>query len=55
MIGVLTILGLPFTNLFVDVVDSVMLYDRAIDSCKSQEINVDDHFRKVTKMVGLGS
>lgn len=28
---------------------------RAIDSCKSQNINVDDHFREVTKMVLLGS
>ena len=28
---------------------------RAVDSCKSQEINVDDHFRGVTKMVELGS
>ena len=28
---------------------------RAVDSCKSQNINVDDHFREVTKMVSLGS
>ena len=28
---------------------------RAVDSCKSQGINVDDHFREVTKMVELGS
>lgn len=28
---------------------------RAIDSCKAQCINVDDHFREVTKMVELGS
>ena len=28
---------------------------RAIDSCKSQNISMDDHFRKVTKMVSLGS
>jgi DNA-damage-inducible protein D len=27
---------------------------RAIDSCKSQNINVDDHFREVTKMIDLG-
>lgn len=27
---------------------------RAVDSCKTQEINVDDHFREVTKMIGLG-
>ncbi len=29
--------------------------NRALDSCKSQKINTDDHFREVTKMVGLGS
>jgi len=28
---------------------------RAMDSCKSQNISVDDHFREVTKVVGLGS
>lgn len=28
---------------------------RAVESCKSQNINVDDHFREVTKMVALGS
>ena len=28
---------------------------RSIESCKSQKINVDDHFREVTKMVSLGS
>jgi len=28
---------------------------RAVDSCKTQGINVDDHFREVTKMVELGS
>lgn len=28
---------------------------RAIESCKSQKINADDHFREVTKMVSLGS
>lgn len=28
---------------------------RAVESCKSQNINVDDHFREVTKMVTLGS
>jgi len=28
---------------------------RAMDSCKSQNISVDDHFREVTKMVGLES
>lgn len=29
--------------------------NRAVDSCKSQNISVDDHFREVTKMVELGS
>lgn len=28
---------------------------RAMESCKSQGISVDDHFREVTKMVSLGS
>ena len=28
---------------------------RAVDSCKAQDINADDHFREVTKMVRLGS
>lgn len=28
---------------------------RAIDSCKSQNISMDDHFREITKMVSLGS
>ena len=28
---------------------------RAVESCKSQAINVDDHFRDLTKMVQLGS
>ena len=28
---------------------------RAIESCKQQNTNVDDHFREVTKMVALGS
>jgi len=26
---------------------------RAVDSCKTQGINVDDHFREVTKMVEI--
>ena len=26
---------------------------RAVESCKSQKINVDDHFREVTKMINL--
>lgn len=29
--------------------------NRAVESCKSQNINIDDHFREVTKMVELGS
>lgn len=29
--------------------------NRAKDACKTQNINVDDHFRDVTKMVSLGS
>ena len=29
--------------------------NRATDSCKTQKINEDDHFREVTKMVNLGS
>ncbi len=29
--------------------------ERAKQSCKSQNINIDDHFRDVTKMVSLGS
>lgn len=28
---------------------------RAVESCNSQGINIDDHFRDVTKMVTLGS
>ncbi len=28
---------------------------RAVESCKMQNVNVDDHFREVTKMVTLGS
>ena len=28
---------------------------RAIESCKTLGVNIDDHFREVTKMVGLGS
>ena len=28
---------------------------KGVDSCKSQGVNVDDHFREVTKMVELGS
>ncbi len=33
----------------------LMAIARAVESCKSQSINVDDHFREVTKMVILGS
>ena len=33
----------------------IVAIGRAVDSCKSQNINVDNHFRKVTKMVILGS
>ena len=33
----------------------VVAIGRAIESCKTLGINVDDHFREVTKMVGLGS
>ncbi len=28
--------------------------NRALDSCKTQHINIDDHFREVTKMIELG-
>jgi DNA-damage-inducible protein D len=27
---------------------------RAVDSCKTQNINIDDHFREVTKMIKIG-
>jgi len=33
----------------------IIAIHRAVDSCKTQGINVDDHFREVTKMVELGS
>lgn len=33
----------------------VVAINRAIESCKVQNINVDDHFRELTKMVQLGS
>lgn len=33
----------------------IVAIGRAVESCKSQNINVDDHFREVTKMVTLGS
>lgn len=35
--------------------NSLVAIRRAVDSCKAQGINVDDHFREVTKMVELGS
>lgn len=33
----------------------IVAIHRAVDACKSQGINIDDHFREVTKMVTLGS
>ena len=33
----------------------VVAVQRAVDSCKTQKINIDDHFRDFTKMVELGS
>ena len=33
----------------------VIAINRAIESCNTQNINVDNHFREVTKMVVLGS
>ena len=33
----------------------VVAINRAMESCKTQNINMDDHFREVTKMVVLGS
>ena len=33
----------------------VVAISRAVESCKTQNINIDDHFREVTKMVTLGS
>ena len=33
----------------------IVAVQRAVESCKTQGINVDDHFREVTKMVELGS
>ena len=32
----------------------IIAIHRAIDSCKTQGINVDDHFREVTKMIEIG-
>lgn len=28
--------------------------NRAVESCKSQNINIDDHFREITKMIEIG-
>ena len=33
----------------------VVAIGRAMESCKTLAVNVDDHFREVTKMVQLGS
>jgi len=33
----------------------IVAIHRAVESCKTQGINIDDHFREVTKMVELGS
>ena len=33
----------------------IVAINRAVESCKSQHVNIDDHFREVTKMVDLGS
>lgn len=32
----------------------VVAINRAVESCKTQNINVDDHFREVTKMIEIG-
>ena len=32
----------------------IVAINRAIDSCKTQNINIDDHFREVTKMIEIG-
>lgn len=32
----------------------VIAIQRAVQSCKSQDINVDDHFREVTKLIEIG-
>lgn len=32
----------------------VVAINRAVQSCKTQSINVDDHFREVTKMIEIG-
>ena len=32
----------------------VVAINRAIDSCKTQGVSIDDHFREVTKMIEIG-
>jgi DNA-damage-inducible protein D len=32
----------------------IVAVNRAIDSCKTQLVSVDDHFREVTKMIEIG-
>lgn len=32
----------------------VVAINRAVESCKTQNINVDDHFREITKMIEIG-
>jgi len=32
----------------------IVAINRAVDSCKTQNISIDDHFREITKMVELG-
>ena len=44
-----TVLGYVRWENFLDAIG------RAVESCNKQKINVDDHFREVTKMVSLGS
>ena len=31
----------------------IVAINRAVESCKSQHINIDDHFREVTKMIEI--
>jgi DNA-damage-inducible protein D len=32
----------------------IVAIQRAVDSCKTQNVSVDDHFREVTKMIEIG-
>ncbi len=32
----------------------IVALQRAVNSCKTQNINIDDHFREVTKMIDIG-